>query len=51
MLSVLSSMHLQLIPQLPPNHALQRTRPSHPGCHPRLPQAVPVRKHSLSLGR
>jgi hypothetical protein len=29
-----------------PNHALQRTRPSRPGCHPRLP-----RGGSLSLGR
>ena len=31
---------------MPPNHALQRTRPSRSGCHPRLPRAG-----SLSLGR
>ena len=29
-----------------PNHALQRTRPSHHGCNPRVPRAG-----SLSLGR
>ena len=29
-----------------PNHALQRTRPSRPGCNPRVPGAG-----SLSLGR
>jgi len=29
-----------------PNHALQRTRPSRPGCNPRVPRAG-----SLSLGR
>ncbi len=29
-----------------PNHALQRTRPSRPGCNPRSSQAG-----SLSLGR
>lgn len=29
-----------------PNHVLQRTRPSRPGCNPRVPRA-----ESLGLGR
>jgi len=45
LLASLSMRHIQ-IQMLPPNHALQRTRPSCSGCNRRVPRAG-----SLSLGR